>query len=317
MKKKISIIVGGSGQFGLILSNQLIKKNHSVIITTRNVAKTKNKINYKSKNLKLRKLNVLKMKEINKLLDEYNPNYIFYFAGLSSPGLSFQKPKETFSSNYNGCKNFLEAILLKKLRCKFLNASSCEIFAKTTKKLSLLSKKKPISPYGKSKLMSFNITKKYRNDYNLKTYNAIIFNTESIYRKKNFLIPKICIAAINAFKKNKSTYFGDLNISREWNWCEEQVKYLLRFINKKPQDFMLSNQKIYSAKEMLSFAFKYFNLNYKRYVFSKKQFTRPADFKTKKSDCRGIFKRNNIKYNYKVYGKKIITMLIRHYQNEI
>ena len=50
------------------------------------------------------------------------------------------------------------------------------------------------------------------------------------------------------------------NISREWNWCEEQVKYLNRFVEKDPQDFILSNGKPYAAKKMLNYAFKYFHL---------------------------------------------------------
>ena len=50
---KTSIIVGGSGQFGITLALQLIKKKVKVIITTRNIKKTK-------KNLVL-KVNILKL----------------------------------------------------------------------------------------------------------------------------------------------------------------------------------------------------------------------------------------------------------------
>ena len=43
MKKSNTIIVGGTGQFGIILSKQLIKKKFKVIITTRSVSKAKKK----------------------------------------------------------------------------------------------------------------------------------------------------------------------------------------------------------------------------------------------------------------------------------
>ena len=36
-----------------------------------------------------------------------------------------------------------------------------------------------------------------------------------------------------------------LKLFREWNWCDEQCKYLLKFIEKKPQDFILSNGKFF------------------------------------------------------------------------
>ena len=112
---------------------------------------------------------------------------------------------------------------------KFLNATSSEIYADTRNKISLESKKKPISHYGVAKLNSYKITKKFRIKYNLQCYNAVIFNTESTLREKNFLIPKICLAAISAKKFGKKTKFGNLKIAREWNWCSEQCEYLLKF----------------------------------------------------------------------------------------
>ena len=135
-------------------------------------------------------------------------------------------------------------------------------------------------------------------------------------RSREYFIPKICIAAINAQKFNLRTAFGNLNISREWNWCEEQVKYLLCFIEKYPQDFILSNGKSYSAKQMIGFAFQYFNLDYKKFITTKKNFLRKKDFKTKNSDYSLCLKRNNIKRRSKIYGKKLIYTLIDYYLNE-
>ena len=40
----------------------------------------------------------------------------------------------------------------------------------------------------------------------------------------------------------------------------------MKFIKKKPQDFILSNGKSYSIKKMLYYAFNFFNLNYKDYL---------------------------------------------------
>ena len=160
------------------------------------------------------------------------------------------------------------------------------------------------------------MTKFYREKHGVKAYNAIIFNTESLFRKKFFLIPKICLAAINAKRFNIMTKFGNLNIQREWNWCEDQCKILLKVINKKPQDFILSNGKYFSARQMLNFAFEHFNLNYKKFIIeNNKKFLRPIDIKAKKSNYLETLKKNNIKKINYVYGKKIITKLIKHYQN--
>ena len=47
MKKSIAIIVGGTGQFGVLLAEKLLKKKYKVIITTRSVIKAKEKIKKK------------------------------------------------------------------------------------------------------------------------------------------------------------------------------------------------------------------------------------------------------------------------------
>ena len=46
MRKKISIIVGGSGQLGICLAQVLLKKKYKVIITTRSLAQAKKNTNY-------------------------------------------------------------------------------------------------------------------------------------------------------------------------------------------------------------------------------------------------------------------------------
>jgi len=316
MKDKISIIAGGSGQFGVYLSQFLLKKGYKIIITTRNVKLAKKKIFIKNKNLVLTKLNVLKKKEIKKLIFKYDPELIFYFASQSSPKISFEKKKITLNSNYEGCKNFLEVIQKEGVDCKFINATSSEIFSETKRKINLKSKKKPLSPYGKAKLMSFNKTKYFREKKNIKAYNAIIFNTESFLRKRDYLIPKICLAAINAYNFNTKTAFGNLDVSREWNWCEEQVKYLTYFIRNKPQDFILSNGKPYTAKKMLNFAFRYFNLDFKKFVSFKKNLLRKKDFRLKHSDHISCLKRNNMNRKSKIYGKRLVHTLIKYYLNE-
>ena len=134
MKDKISIIAGGSGQLGVYLSRYLLKKGYKIIITTRNKKLARKKIPFKNRNLTLITLNVLKKKEIKKLILKYKPKIIFYFASQSSPKVSFANRVTTINSNFVGCKNFLEIIQKHEINCKFVNAASSEIFSETKKK---------------------------------------------------------------------------------------------------------------------------------------------------------------------------------------
>ena len=61
MNKSVAIIVGGTGQFGRILTKKLIKKNYKVVVTTRSLSKAKLKVK-SNKSLLLKKLNILKKK---------------------------------------------------------------------------------------------------------------------------------------------------------------------------------------------------------------------------------------------------------------
>ena len=95
LKKKPYILIVGSGVLGAYLSKLLLKKNYNIVVTTRKTRK--NFINYEklkiSKKVKFKKLNVQKEKEIEKIINTYNPIHIYYFAGVSSieKVLNFQK----------------------------------------------------------------------------------------------------------------------------------------------------------------------------------------------------------------------------------
>ena len=314
MKNHSAIIIGGTGQFGITLGHLLIKRRYKVFASSRFKQKIKsNKKKYPKINFV--KLNIYKKKEIKNILDKIKPKIIFYFAGQSSPQLSFKKRLETYQSNYIGCKNVLEEILENNYNVKFLNAASSEMYGHVKGKINLTTPKKPLNPYGKAKKESFNLVKNYRENFKMKNYNAILFNTESFLRNKNFVIAKICIAAINAYKFRKKTSINNILVSREWNWCDEQCKYLLRFLSKKPQDFILSNGKFYSIKQMLKFAFEYFNLNYLDFIKIKNKKLKKNEIKNKKSNFRESFRKNDINFKSKIFGRKLIHKMINFYLN--
>ena len=315
MKKYSSIIIGGSGQYGITIGNLLHRQKYKVYATSRSIKKIK-LLKRKFPKINFLKLNIYKKKEIEILLKDKKPSVVFYFAGQSSPKLSFIKPLETLKSNFHGCKNILDIIDKNKINCKFVNATSSEMYGHIKKKIDLKTPKNPLSPYGKSKKLSFELVKKYREKKKLKTYNLILFNTESFFRNKNFIIPKICKAAINAFKYGKKTTVNNVLVSREWNWCEEQCYYILKLIKKPPQDLIISNGKNYSLKKMIKFAFDYFKLDYKKFIKVKFNYLNKFEVSNKKSDYLYSFQKNKIRRHNKIFGKKLIIKMIKYYLNE-
>ena len=317
MSNKNILIIGGTGQFGMTLSQILSKKKYKVFATSRYIKKV-SLFNLKYPKIKYIKLNIINKSEIKKILKKTNPSIVFYFAGQSSPQKSFKKRRETLKSNFEGCKNILEIIHKENMKIKFLNAASSEMYGNIKNKIDLNTPKKPLNPYGIAKKKSFNLLKKYREKFKMQNYNAIIFNTESFYRSENILA-KVCIGAIKAFKFKKKFTLDNINFSREWNWCEEQCELLMKFIKKKPQDFILSNGKSYSIEKMLFYAFNFFNLNYKDYLNLRFKKLKNIKVNTKRSNYKKYFTKNKINFKSKIFGKKLIHKMINFYlkQNNI
>ena len=67
---------------------------------------------------------------------------------------------------------------------------------------------------------------------------------------------------------------------------------------------------------MLEFAFKYFNLDFKNFVRENKVFYRKKEVMYKKSDFKTCLRRNKIKRNTRIFGKKLIIKMIKFYLNE-
>jgi len=314
---KTALIVGGTGQFGFYIAKILLKKKFKVYISTRSFNNDKLvKFRFLKKKINFIKINILRKDDIEKKILKVSPSYIFYLAGQSSVFKSFFKKKETLDSNFLGCKKFLDCIIKLKLNVKFFNASSSEIYGNNSKKLKINSKKNPLSPYAASKLKSFKIIQKYRKIYKLKLYNGIIFNSESYLRPKYFIVPKICHSAIEAykfFKKGKKKFFrfGNINVSRDWGWCEEYAIVIWRYLQKPPQDFIVASGKTFSVKDLLDKAFSFFNLNWKNYIIIDKSFFRQKEIYFSRSNINKL--KQDIGYVPKIGGLDIVKKLIQYY----
>ena len=312
---KRALIIGGTGQIGVYLANELVKKKYKVFISSRKInnhKKNKFKIINIYQKVNFVRLNLYKKIEVQKLIKKINADSIFYLAGQSNVDKSFKKPKETITSNYNGCKNVLEILRETKFSGKFINIASSEIFGNQKGFKSLKKKLKPVSPYGKAKLKSFNLTRNFRKKFKLKTYNAIVFNCDSILRPKNFVIPKICLSAIKAHNGyKKKIKFGDLSVVRDWGWVEEYVEGIYKITLQKPDDIIIASGKYFRLKDLIRHAYNLFNLDWKNYIIETNKLKRPIEIRVVKVNTEQTF--NKIGWKAKTDGKNVITKLTKYY----
>jgi len=310
MKKK-ALIFGITGQDGAILSSILLKKNYEVHGVSR-----KNKyLNLLKLDIKKKiKLNIIKNSETNNILKILNKNFseIYFLGGQSSVFNSFNDIRETYDSQIKPIKVILNFILKQKgKKTKFLYAASSEMFGqkKTKEKLKESSIKDPVSPYGLSKLISYEIIKQYRNTYKLPVCSAILFNHESNLRPKKYVLKKLIlnVLAIKLKKKDKLN-IGNINIKRDWGWSEDYMEACNLILRKnKIDDYIIATGKTVSLKKMIQLAFKKHNLNWKLYTKIDKNFYRKFDINENYADISKIKK--VLKWKPKNYYKDIILKI--------
>ncbi|PJB14888.1 MAG: GDP-mannose 4,6-dehydratase, partial [Flavobacteriales bacterium CG_4_9_14_3_um_filter_32_8] len=206
---KTAIISGISGQDGAYLAKLLVDKNYRVVGLIRPL-QSKNRIGLAflgiQQQVELQEINLLNKTEVEKLIQQIQPDEFYNLAAQSSVGLSFTTPVDTFEFNTISVINILEAIRKFSINTKYYQASSSEMFGNIgienlpLKETVLFH---PVSPYGISKASAHWITVNYREAYDLKACCGILFNHESCLRGENFVIKKIIRTALEI--KNNQT----------------------------------------------------------------------------------------------------------------
>ena len=309
MNKRINLIVG-SGVLGAYLSAELLRKKEKVVVTTRSLKKIHTNYNYLKiqKKIKFEKLNINKKKQISKIISKYNPKKIFYFAGQSSITKSIKYKKETFSSHYNGTKNFLEILKKEKSNTKFFKANSGYIFAPKNGLINLKCKfSSNKNPYIEVQKKVFNLIKKFRK-YELNLSNLIFLQIESPLRSNDFFIKKVCLGA----KNKKKIVVGNTNTFRDYSWITDIVKAILLTSNLKTKDCIISAGSKLSGENIIKEAYKLNGLNYKKYYSINKKFFRKNENKfligSKKNTS---YLKDKFNFKFKIFGNKLIKEMFK------
>ena len=267
-----ALIFGGQGQDGIIITNYLIKKEYKVISVSRN---KKKKIANPSKNLICKKCDISESKKVFKIIKNFKPDEIYNFAAVSTIQ---QSEKNIIKNDRINCFAILKIYeFLKKIKYKgkFFQSLSAELFGNYNKAKQVNFKQfDPQNPYAIAKLNSYFYSKYYREKFNLKIYCGFFFNHDSIYKKKNHLIPTI-VKGFDQIIKNKIKYFNVENTSslRDWNLASDFMPIVWKKLNnEKPHDFILRSSQYNSVEDIIFAVAKYHKIKLKKKIKGKKIF---------------------------------------------
>lgn len=284
--KKRALITGITGQDGSYLSELLIQKGYEVHGLVRRVAleDAEHRLTRISKlrdQIKLHAGSLESYASLHKILTAVQPDECYHLAAQSFVSYSFEDEFSTFGININGTHFLLSALKDCAPKCRFYFAGSSEMFGKVRETPQTeVTPFHPRSPYGISKVAGFELTRNYREAYDMFAVSGILFNHESPRRGYEFVTRKIShgVARIKA-GLSKELRLGNLDAKRDWGFAGDYVEAMWLMLQQdKPDDYVVATGETHSVREFVEAAFHHVGIHdWQQYVVSDPNFFRPAE----------------------------------------
>ena len=246
-----------------------------------------------------------------KLLYRLQPDEIYHLAAQSHVRVSFDIPEYTGDVTALGTVRMLEAIRETRLKTKFYQASSSEMYGKVvetpqTEKTPFY----PRSPYAAAKLYSYWTAVNYRESYGIFACNGILFNHESPRRGETFVTRKITSAAARIKAGlQENLYLGNLDAQRDWGYAKEYIEAMWLMLQQdEPDDFVIATGEAHAVHEFLGEAFSYVGLDWHKLVEIDPKYYRPAEVDCLLGDASKA--RQKLGWQPKTKFKELVRLMV-------
>jgi GDPmannose 4,6-dehydratase len=320
MKK--ALITGITGQDGSYLTEHLLELGYDVygIVRRHSVAENQSsRLSHVDQRITRIYGDLTDEWSVTKIINDVQPDEIYNLAAMSHVRISFDMPAFTIKTNSLGVLTMLEAYRQFCPTAKFYQASSSEMFGNSIDSdgaQRLTTPMTPVSPYGCSKVMGFNLTRHYRDAYKLNACNGVLFNHESPRRGTNFVTNKVVKAAVDIKKglANKLE-LGNLDSCRDWGHSYDYVRAMHLIINYgTPRDWVVATGVSHSVRELCDYTFKSLGMNYEDYVVQNQKFIRPEELKYLRGDSSET--RELLGWKPKYTFESMIDEMVKHWWDQ-
>lgn len=323
MKK--ALITGISGQDGSYLAEYLLELGYEVhgIVRRHSVAENQNHRLHKhklTKNVHTYYGDLLDYPSLVRIINDVQPDEIYNLGAMSHVRVSFDMPSFTIQTNALGVLNMLEVYRTLCPEAKFYQASSSEMFGNSVDDdgvQRLTTPMNPVSPYGCSKVMGYNLVRHYRHAYKLHACNGILFNHESPRRGSNFVTNKVVKGAV-AIKKGlqDKLELGNMDSYRDWGHSKDYVRAMHMIVNHDVADeFIVATGDTHSVRDLCEVVFSKLDMNYEDYVVQNPKYMRPEELKYLKGDSSKARKLLGWKPDYTF--ESMLEEMIERWQQEL
>jgi GDPmannose 4,6-dehydratase len=315
MPKK-ALITGVTGQDGSYLAELLLEKGYEVHGMVRRVAIEDPehrlwRINHIQDKLKLHSASLESYPSVFRVMAEVQPDEVYHLAAQSFVSYSFEDEFSTLNTNINGTHYLLSACREAAPHTRFYFAGSSEMFGESG--ISPQSESTPFHPrsaYGISKVAGFDLTRNYREAYDLHASSGILFNHESPRRGFEFVTRKITshVARIK-LGKIKELRLGNLDARRDWGHARNYVRAMWLMLQQDaPDDYVISTGETHTVREFLEIAFGHVGLDYHDHVVIDQQLYRPAEVSLLLGDCTKA--REKLDWSYDISFKDLVCEMV-------
>lgn len=279
-KKEVILVTGGAGYIGSKIVSDLINiyKNKVIIIDDLSTG-------YKfliNKKAKFYCCNIGNKNKVTRIIKDNKVSSIIHCAGSLDISDGEKNNKKYYKNNVSNTENLLKVVVKEKIKI-FIFSSTCAVYGNKSKIVSENSKKNPISVYGKTKLKSENLIKKYSRKFKfnygiLRYFNVAgsdIINNIGILNKNKQLIKNI---SFNLANDNNNISINGNNYRTYDGTCVRDYIFIndisiihckvLKKIKKLKKSYILNcgYGKGYSVFEIISKFEKYSKKNIKRKI---------------------------------------------------
>ena len=319
MDKKIALITGINGQDGSYLAELLLEKGYEVHGTLKRNSVSENqtsRLDNVFDKLILHYADLTDLSSLIRVISEIKPDEVYNLAAQSHVRISFDQPIYTTNVTGLGTLNILEAVKLVNPEIKIYQASSSEMFGNSIDEDGYqreTTPMNPVSPYGCAKVFSYNICRNYRNAYDMKIWNGILFNHESPRRGTNFVTNKVVKAAVRiSLGLQDKLHIGNLDATRDWGHAKDYVYAMwLMLQSHKPDDYVCSTGISHSVKDLCDYTFSSLGLDYKDYLVIDEKHFRPEELENLKGDSTKL--RKNLGWETKYTFESMIDEMIKYW----
>jgi GDPmannose 4,6-dehydratase len=326
MNKKVALITGINGQDGSYLAELLLEKGYEVHGTLKRNSVSENqtsRLDNVFDKLILHYADLTDLSSLIRVISEIRPQEVYNLAAQSHVRISFDQPLYTANVTGLGTLNILEAVKLIDPTIKIYQASSSEMFGNTIDSDGFqreTTQLNPVSPYGCAKVFSYNICRNYRNSYNMKIWNGILFNHESPRRGTNFVTNKVVKAAVRiSLGLQDKLHIGNLSATRDWGHAKDYVYAMwLMLQSDKPDDYVCSTGVSHSVGDLCSYVFSSLGLDYQDFIVIDEKHFRPEELENLKGDSSKLRKELSWKpeYTFETMLDEMIEYWIEYYEKK-